>query len=57
MRNIKKKLKFYEKKVSVSGKKISAPIPITKLDFGFGQTLAVGLLIGWPLKKYEDGFS
>ena len=24
---------------------------------GFGQTLAVGLLIGWPLKKYEDGFS
>jgi hypothetical protein len=24
---------------------------------GFGCTLAVGLLIGWALKKYEDGFS
>ena len=32
-----KNLKFFEKKVSISEKKNSAPIPIPKLDLGFGR--------------------
>ena len=54
----KKKFCFGEKKFGSNtnyeiGLWFRFPIPKT----GFGRTLAVGLLTGWPLKKYEDGFS
>ena len=43
--NIRKLEIFEKKKVSVSEKKVSAPIPIPKLDLGFGCTLVYSMFL------------